>query len=125
VCRVRHPLARSAVYSAAPSEDRRRAHLALAEVDEGEHRNWHFAAATDGYDPDIAEDLQEMAERAIENRARDGGRSARPRGDADTDARTRGWRFAEAAAASWDAGHVARVGPCKSRRDAVVPAPSN
>ncbi|MFI5852627.1 AAA family ATPase [Streptomyces parvulus] len=62
----RHPLARSAVYHAASFEERRRAHLALAELlrEEPDRRAWHLAAATVRPDRDVSAALQQTADRA-------------------------------------------------------------
>jgi DNA-binding CsgD family transcriptional regulator len=116
----RHPLIRSAVYEAATSGERRRAHGALAEAcrtdEHADRRLWHLAVATLAADEEIAGRLEAAAERS---RMRGGHASAatafeRAASLSETES-ARGRRLAEAARAAYMAGQVDRASDLVNR----------
>jgi DNA-binding CsgD family transcriptional regulator len=107
--KFRHPVARAAVYYDSLSEDRRRAHLQLAAVAQGErraeHRVWHRAAAATGPDEAVAADLEAVAADARRRGGHAAAAAALERSaDLSPDPEPRARRLVSAAEAYWTAG---------------------
>jgi DNA-binding CsgD family transcriptional regulator len=106
-----HPLARSAAYRSAPSDERRAAHRALATAETDlDRRAWHRAAAALGPDAEAAAELEQAALRARARGAYTAAassfeRAARLTGQPEARAR----RLFAAADAAWLAGHTERA----------------
>lgn len=111
---LRHPLVRSALYSAATSSERRRVHGALAEVmvhhDDADRRAWHRAAAADAPDGPVVEELDEVAERARQRGGHEAASAAWERAaELTSQSEARGARIYAAARSAWLAGQPTRA----------------
>ncbi|WP_307821419.1 AAA family ATPase [Micromonospora humidisoli] len=64
----RHPLIQSTIVAMSTHEERRRAHLGIAEALPGdlERRSWHLAAATAGPDEAVAAELERASHRVLQ-----------------------------------------------------------
>lgn len=104
-----HPLARSALYQAAPPADLRRAHAALADALDPEAapdlRAWHLSEAATEPDEELAAALESSADRALRRGGYRAAASARERAaELSTDDESRARRFALAGDAAQLAG---------------------
>jgi DNA-binding CsgD family transcriptional regulator len=110
---VRHALVRSAIYQAAGSVERRRAHRALADALRGsdpDRATWHRAAAADGPDRAIADDLHQAGVRAEQRGGYVAAAAAFERAAALTvDEQVRAARLFEAARNAWGSGQAVRA----------------
>ncbi len=112
---LRHPLVRSAVYTAATSSERRQAHRALAEAlsgpAEADRRAWHRAAATEDVDEAVAAELDAVAARARGRGGQEAASAALERAAELTavGGDERGRRRYGAAVAAWLAGQPVRA----------------
>jgi DNA-binding CsgD family transcriptional regulator len=106
-----HPLARSAAYRSAPSDERRAAHRVLADAEtDPDRRAWHRAAAALGHDAEAAQALEDAGRRALARGAYAATASSLERAAKLTaDARDRARRLFDAAGAAWLAGHTERA----------------
>ncbi|HET7304323.1 MAG TPA: LuxR family transcriptional regulator [Segeticoccus sp.] len=113
--RMRHPLVRSALYTAATSADRRAAHAALADAmsgpEDADRRAWHLAEAATGPDDEVAAALDETAQRALRRGGYEAASATFERAarlSRSDDARAR--RLHAAATSAYLAGQPGRVG---------------
>jgi len=105
----RHPLVRSAIYGRASLAERRAVHGGLADaLDDEAHadrRAWHLAAATVGPDGEVADALEQSAERAGRRGGHGAAMAALERAaDLSLDDEDRARRLAVGADAAWRAG---------------------
>jgi DNA-binding CsgD family transcriptional regulator/tetratricopeptide (TPR) repeat protein len=113
---MRHPLVRSAIYQAATSADRRRAHLALADayaaIGDADRQVWQRSAAAEGPDDDVAAALELIGSRAQRRGGHASARAAFERAVAlcANPARRAALTFA-AARSAWACG---QVGPARA-----------
>jgi DNA-binding NarL/FixJ family response regulator len=113
---LRHPLVRSALYSAATSAERRQVHAALAHVltraDDVDRRAWHRSAATVEPDESVVADLADAALRAQQRGGHEAAAAAWQRAaELSSDPHQRATRLFHAARAAWAAGHPAQARP--------------
>lgn len=110
----RHPLVRSAAYERAPAADRLRCHRAVAEAlsapEYADRRAWHLAAATIGFDDDVADALEAAAARADQRGGYAASAAAHERAARlTTDPGVRGQRLAAAAQSARDSAQLDRA----------------
>jgi DNA-binding CsgD family transcriptional regulator len=103
---LRHTLVRSAVYSAAPSAERRRVHAALATVltgaDAADRRAWHRSSSVIEPDASVVAELAAAAERAERRGGHEAASAAWVRAaELSADASQRATHLFSAAMASW------------------------
>jgi DNA-binding CsgD family transcriptional regulator len=108
----RHPLVRSALYSAATAGERRAAHLALAEAlgaDDDGRGLWHRAQAAVGADEELADALDAVARRAAGRSLVDESRLLERSARLTRDPERRAPRLLRAGRAALDSGQTARA----------------
>ncbi|HEY3260126.1 MAG TPA: AAA family ATPase [Pseudonocardiaceae bacterium] len=123
--RFRHPLLRSAIYTAAPYAQRHAVHTALADalIDaEPDRWAWHRAAVANQPDPKLADELERSADRA---RARGGHAAAAAAleraAELTPDDSHRARRLVAAASAVWEAGQADRAERLLARAETLQP----
>jgi DNA-binding CsgD family transcriptional regulator len=110
---MRHPLVRSAVYTAATSVQRRQAHRALAAAmgpEDEDRRVWHLAAGADEPDESVVAELDRVAERAHRRGGHEAAAAAFERAsELSTDREARAGRLYSAARCAWLTGQPLRA----------------
>jgi DNA-binding CsgD family transcriptional regulator len=111
---MRHPLVRSALYTAATTADRRAAHAALAQTlsreEDADRRAWHRSAAAIEPDEAVVDDLVDAAQRAQRRGGHEAAAAAWERAaELTTGEEARGERLYHAARAAWLAGRPRRA----------------
>jgi tetratricopeptide (TPR) repeat protein len=111
---LRHPLVRSALYSAAPLAERRRVHAALAAVLTGEQdadrRAWHRSAAVVEPDETVVDDLVDAALRSQARGGYEAAAAAWARAaELSTRSAARAEMYLHAGRAAWVAGRPAQA----------------
>jgi DNA-binding CsgD family transcriptional regulator len=123
---LRHPLVRSAIYTAATSVDRRRAHAALAAVlvhdEDADRRAWHLAASVDEADDAVVAELDTAAARADNRGGHEAAAAAWERAaELSADPTERAQRLYRAARGAWLAGQPSRARPlAEAARDVAT-----
>ncbi len=125
--RVRHPLVRSAVYQGATSLERRHAHRAIADAlavagGDPDREAWHRAAAAEGWDEAVAENLTRVAARAESRGGYAGAAAAYERAAELSPAEPRRAALLYAAARNaWESGEASRAANlCSDARERTV-----
>ena len=120
----RHPLVRSAIYVAADAKARRDVHRALAAAMPAaadERRAWHLSAATVGPDDAVADDLADLAEKAIGRGAHSVAANALARSaELTTEDSLRCDRLIAAGESAWFAGQTDRAGDLLATAEEVA-----
>jgi DNA-binding CsgD family transcriptional regulator len=111
---MRHPLVRSAVYTAATSSERRRVHAALAEAmvreEDADRRAWHRSASVEEPDETVVGELVDAALRALRRGGHEAATAAWERAaELTEDQDARADRVYQAARAAWLAGRPDRA----------------
>lgn len=120
----RHPLVRSAIYTAALPDERRNAHRAVAEAlppTARDRRAWHLSEACVGPDDGVADALGQVADHARARGAHSAAAAALIRGAGLTaDQARRGARLLRAGESAWLAGQVGQADALLQQAAALV-----
>lgn len=124
---VQHPLVRSAVYQAAGARERRRVHVALAEVlgdlQDADRQTWHLAAVAHELDPELAAALDLVAVRAEARGAHQGAADAYERAAELGDVAAAAARRLAAARNAWASGRAQHASALVARARADTDDP--